>query len=56
MEPPPVLLSESIGAVVQLLAQIEGNALGPLGFDDVAILRVDEILPAKYVLLGSARG
>ena len=31
---------------MQFLTQIEGNPLGPLRFDDVAILVVDEILPA----------
>ena len=37
---------------MQFLTQIEGNSLGPLCFDDVAILVVDESLPAVDVGLG----
>jgi len=37
---------------MQFLTQIEGNSLGPLRFDDVAILVVDEILPAVDIGLG----
>ena len=40
---------------MQFLTQIEGNPLGPLRFDDVAILVVDEILPAVDIGLGELR-
>src|SRR5579872_2403205 len=54
-QPPTIRLAETIGPMMKLHAQIQGNAFRPLGLHDQSVLFENDILPAQNVRLGQLR-